>query len=140
MEERKKVFDWLREFNSDPNGYFVLDCEQKVFKEYRNNVGSDDYGMRVLYDKLDRSKVLYHPLEFDANGFALVPECFGAFDRSDRKFVALCLREREHDRDTPVVNACDSDWYEHRELMSSQGVRVVELLDDYVQKRVDRRR
>ena len=41
------------------------------------------------------------------------------FDPSDRKFAALAKREN-----APVINATDSDWLNHRDVIERTGIRV----------------
>jgi hypothetical protein len=43
------------------------------------------------------------------------------FDRSDRKFVAVALASR---LDPPILNATDTDWWDYREPLRKNGVRV----------------
>ena len=47
-----------------------------------------------------------------------------AFDRSDRKFVAVALA---HGGRPPIYNAADSDWAESATALVRHGIRAVEL-------------
>ncbi len=49
------------------------------------------------------------------------------FDRSDRKFVALALAG---DIPAPVLNAADTDWWNHRQALKRHGVHVEFLCED----------
>jgi len=43
------------------------------------------------------------------------------FDRSDRKYVAVASASRNH----PVVlNAVDTDWWEHKDALKKNGIRI----------------
>jgi hypothetical protein len=44
-----------------------------------------------------------------------------AFDRSDQKFVAVALASGEN---PPILNAVDSDWWNHRTALNAVGVNV----------------
>lgn len=44
-----------------------------------------------------------------------------AFDRSDQKFVAVALASGEN---PPILNAVDSDWWNHRAALTAAGVNV----------------
>ncbi len=46
---------------------------------------------------------------------------FDGFDRSDHKFVALCLTHHER---PPIQNAVDTDWWDYLHCLSRHGVRV----------------
>ena len=73
---------------------------------------------------------LLTPTDDDERGFDELPE--NDFDRSDRKFLAVAVVA-----DAPVLNATDSDWLEHKDLMVSLGVEVHELCE-HLLKGVDR--
>jgi len=59
----------------------------------------------------------------DFHEFPDVPE-LANFDRSDRKFVAVALASKHH---PPILNATDSDWWNHREALERHGV-VIEFV------------
>lgn len=49
------------------------------------------------------------------------------FDRSDRKYVAVALKSRNQ----PIIlNAVDSDWWNHRSELTGHGVRIHFLCPD----------
>ena len=60
------------------------------------------------------------PTDDDRRGFQELPE--NRFDRSDRKFLAVAVVAR-----ASVLNATDSDWREHGDLMVGLGIEVDEL-------------
>ena len=68
------------------------------------------------------------PSEDDRRGFEELPE--NAFDRSDRKFLAVAVAGK-----AVVLNATDSDWYEHDALMDSLEVEVTQLCRQHASKR-----
>ncbi|MEZ4662657.1 MAG: hypothetical protein R2911_34345 [Caldilineaceae bacterium] len=49
------------------------------------------------------------------------------FDPSDRKFVAVALA---HGETPPILNAVDTDWWEHRSALSRHGVQIQFLCPD----------
>jgi hypothetical protein len=48
------------------------------------------------------------------------------FDKGDLKFIAVFLLSSHK---PPIVNACDSDWAEHKTLLDLYSIKVVELLE-----------
>ncbi len=64
------------------------------------------------------------PREFEE--FPEDPELTG-FDASDHKFVAVACAHPEH---PPVLNAVDSDWWDYREALKRNGVRVEFICPD----------
>lgn len=43
------------------------------------------------------------------------------FDRSDQKFVAVALKSGSN---PPILNAVDSDWWNHRGVLAAAGVQI----------------
>ena len=54
------------------------------------------------------------------------------FDRDDRKFVAVALASGAS---PPIVNATDTDWWEHRDALSEHSVNVRFLCTDLMTRR-----
>lgn len=69
-------------------------------------------------------RVAVTPSEDDRRGFEELPD--NTFDRSDRKFLAVAVAAG-----TVVLNATDSDWREHEELMDELGVEVTQICVQY---------
>lgn len=55
-----------------------------------------------------------------------------SFDRSDRKFVAIVIGFRP--KVAVVLNAVDSDWWDHREGLSRNGIKVEFVCPDHFQE------
>jgi hypothetical protein len=55
----------------------------------------------------------------------------GNFDPSDRKFVAVALTHTEH---PPILNAVDTDWWDHRVTLERHGIRIKFLCPDYMNR------
>lgn len=45
----------------------------------------------------------------------------GAFDRSDRKFVAVA---KASGLDPPIINATDTDWWDYHQPLQKNGIKV----------------
>ena len=56
----------------------------------------------------------------EAKRVPLTPD-LDAFHRDDRKYVAVALVSQNH---PTVVNAVDTDWWEHREVLKRNGVHL----------------
>lgn len=53
-----------------------------------------------------------------------------SFDASDRKFVAVAIKAGSK---PPVLNAVDSDWWNHLSVLREHGVKVEFLCPDQFQ-------
>ncbi|MGI4833585.1 MAG: hypothetical protein ACRYFK_09015 [Janthinobacterium lividum] len=107
-------------------------------QEYRRHLspsgqpGTGDQFYRWVY-----GQAAYNPqhceqvtLELAEDGsFAAFPTAaeLTKFDPSDRKFVAATLT---HHARPPIVNATDTDWYEHRETLGRYGVNLEFLCEE----------
>jgi len=55
-----------------------------------------------------------------------------AFDRDDRKFVAVALASESSPE---VLNAVDTDWWDHRHALAANGVNVVFLCPELMERK-----
>lgn len=126
--EQRAVLEWLREFRRDRARHLVLDSQQEVMREYKNKLKKNDYGYQVFIEKLQTAR--FHRIELDEDGSARLPEPLQTEvkDRSDRKFVAVVLAD---DRESSLVNACDTDWYDCEAALMQAGVNVEQIIDGW---------
>lgn len=114
-------------------GLLVIDAGHLIFDEYRRHLsfagqpGAGDIFFKWLSDNRYKPNRVAQvaltedperPGEFAA--FPADPE-LAAFDRSDRKFVAVVLTHPER---PPLLNATDSDWWTHRDALRPHGVTI----------------
>lgn len=110
----------------------VLDTRRLIIDEYRRLASStgqpgpgDAFFRWVLTNVANPERcelVAITPCE-DESEFAEFPNDpdLATFDRSDRKFVAVACASRS----APViVNATDTDWWDHREALRRHGIEI----------------
>ncbi len=129
ITEQRTVFDWLTEFRADTQRQMVLDDLFKIYEEYRNKLSDQDFGLQVIHEKMQAVRQVN--LAWDGNGHAVVPVAFGAFDPSDRKFLAAALTDPAT---ISIVNAADSDWLEIEAELATAGVTVVHVLGAWLRE------
>lgn len=128
--EREVVFEWLAEFRKDEERLMVLDEERGIVEEYLNKLSPQDFGWQVLMQKQGSARWVL--VDYDHEGFAVVPEGLSKLDKSDRKMAAAVLADRTlHGAESSIVNACDSDWYEHEKALQAHDVVVEQLLPEW---------
>jgi len=90
------------------------------FKWLWNNQGNHDHCRRV--------NITPH----DNRGFAEFPDDpeLEPFDNDDRKFVAVALASHNA---PPILNATDSDWWEHRVALEGHGIRIKSLCPELME-------
>jgi len=112
-------------------GRLALDDRERIFNEYRRYLslsgapGVGDEFMRWVHDNqyneamCRRVTISAH----EARGFTEFPEAesLTAFDRADRKFVAVA---RAHPCDSTIFAALDRGWKIHQAALAQEGVQV----------------
>lgn len=126
IDQQQVVFNWLAEFSADSGRKLVLDESHRIIAEYRKKMGDQDYGLRVVFEKLQDTRWVV--VEWDAE-VARVPDAVRGLDLSDRKFVAAALTDRHS---IAIVNATDSDWLEHESETKAVGVTVVHVIEPWL--------
>lgn len=118
-------------------GGLLLDDAWHIIREYQHQLRSagqpgvgDAFLRAVLTRRTDPSWCTLVPITpHSARGFEEFPDDpdLAAFDPSDRKFVAVALAGPQP---AVVLNAVDTDWWEHREELQRNGVKVEFLCPD----------
>ena len=120
-------------------GGLVIDAEDEIFDEYRQNLslkGQPGMGDRFLKWVHDNRWTLPGPdrVNITRNGdsYDQFPQHEGlnAFDRSDRKFVAVA---NAHPAKPPILQATDSKWWGWKDALAEVGVTVHFVCPEYAQ-------
>ena len=129
--------DILRSIVRD--GGIVLDDAMRILKEYRAGLNwsgqpgvGDEFFKWVWDHQADESRcerVTLNPRPGPGSDFLEFPDDadLARFHADDRKFVAVALTSRH---DPEVLNAVDRDWWEHRQVLARNGVRIKFLCPD----------
>jgi hypothetical protein len=139
IELRESIYQWLADFDQS-DSFIVLDEDGLVRAEYERNMPfnmlEQEYGLRVLQNKLDQMLVEYVPIDsLEANGEhiavldpdheVLVP------DREDRKWVACALATHIlHAKMPTLVYGAETDWYLATAKLEAIGICFKRLLPD----------
>lgn len=110
----------------------LVDDRGLIFDEYRRRLspsgqpGLGDAFFKWLWDNQgnpDHCRQVRITPTKDGRGFDEFPDdpALADFDPSDRKFVAVALAS---EGSPPILNASDTDWWNHREALSRHGVEV----------------
>jgi hypothetical protein len=122
----------------------LLDDRGLILDEYRRNLapsgqpGPGDAFFKWLWDNQGNPEhcrqVPVTVTDERRQGFEEFPvdSDLERFDVSDRKFVAVAIASQER---PPILNAADTDWWEHREALSRHGVEVRFLCPELMNER-----
>lgn len=130
---------WIQEIQKQH--ILVLDDGWYILKEYirqlnsKGQPGVGDAFLKWVLTNLSNSKHCeqVHITEDIHGGYLEFPNDpdLGNFDPSDRKFVAVALTHIEH---PPILNAVDTDWWNHRVTLERHGIRIKFLCPDYMNR------
>ena len=119
----------------------AIDSGNRIFEEYFRQVshsgqpGMGDAFAKWLFENQGHPKhcerVNITPKIDDPENFQEFPDDpdLAAFDRSDRKFVAVVIASQNNPK---VLNATDSDWWIFRNPLKKYGVVITFLCPDLV--------
>ena len=136
-EQSEKVLEWLIGFEQG-EGRMVLDWDFEIYKEYQNKLTEQDYGQRVVFEKLSRNEIDFVDIEWiddpshpDKVARLEEPLKTVIHDLADTKIVAACISANKQGMSCTIVNACDTDWYDWQEELEAVGVIVEQLIEDW---------
>ncbi|WP_319521124.1 hypothetical protein [uncultured Desulfosarcina sp.] len=119
----------------------VIDAGDEIFDEYRRQLsmkgrpGVGDRFMKWVNDNRWKSSMVDR-VEITKNGesYDQFPEHegLGAFDNSDRKFVAVA---NAHPTNPPILQATDSKWWGWKDALEEVCIAVTFLCPDYVKEK-----
>ncbi len=127
--------DWLQGF-IESDDRLVVDSlvTYKVISEYRRNVKKGGIAESLLNQLTGRLfyRLVERQIEFDEDGYAILPEGIDFEDPADHKFIALAMTSNPY---APIYNATDTDWAKEAEGLKQQGFTIYELCPAYIQSR-----
>lgn len=131
-EQRQIVNDWLFAFEQS-DARMVLDGEGKIYEEYNNKLGFNDYGIQVVMHKWSTAAVDTMDILYDDNGHAYLDEplVLAIHDLSDRKLVATVLEALSSMGECLIANAGDTDWYDWEEALTLAGIEVEQIIHEW---------
>lgn len=129
---RKKVWDWLVEFQSG-DSRMILDGARKILEEYSNKLGFNDFGIQVVMHKWSTCAVDNVDVDYDANGEGVLPVALMpvVHDGADRKMVAAALACHAMFGEGCVAFAGDTDWHGWEEALERHNVLLEPIIEEW---------
>lgn len=123
--------DWTNAFLSGDERVLV-DTDGKVFDEYYRFVSAGRFPGSSLFELYNNLWERFESIEieYDEDGYAILPDTISFHDLADRKFVALAIAQEPI---APIYNASDTDWAKEREQLAQHGLSIHELCPDYIE-------
>lgn len=131
-EWRKRVWDWLVAFDQAPSR-LIFDEASKIYDEYNNKLGFNDYGIQVVMHKWSTSAVDNVVVDCDQNGNGILPGPLTVVvhDLADRKMVAAALASHASYGEGCVAFAGDTDWHEWEKALAAHHVELEPVIEDW---------
>lgn len=139
--QRQKVWQWLDEFQRS-DARLVLDLAGNIYDEYNKKLGFNDFGIQVVMHKWSTAKVDDVPVEYDADGIAVLPDTLKPYihDLADRKMIAAALACHALHGEGCVAFAGDTDWHDWEEVLQKHRIVLEPIIEAWSrQKHADKR-
>ena len=119
----------------------VIDVGDEIYNEYRNKLslsgapGVGDKFLKWVHDNrwsLPEEDRVFITLSGDTYLEFPIHDGLKAFDRSDRKFVAVA---NAHCSKPPILQGTDSKWWGWKKTLAEAGITVQFLCEGYVKEK-----
>ena len=109
----------------------VLDTENKIYEEYNNKLGFNDFGIQVVMHKWSTAAVDSVNVEYDSEDNGVLPISLArvVHDLADRKMVAAALEAKRLHGEAPVAFAGDTDWHQWESALNKHGVELKPIIE-----------
>ncbi|MEM6282157.1 MAG: hypothetical protein AAF787_08195 [Chloroflexota bacterium] len=129
--------EWLTGFDMAGPDRVVIDHDYRILTEYRTytNRRPGGFAHNWLNQLMSNFGTSIDPvaIQFDDNGYAILPDSLPFDDMADRKFIAVTLK---HSPMPSIINATDTDWSKQKAMLEANGIDVVELCPDYIAEKL----
>ncbi len=129
---RLQVWEWLDQFRSS-DARLVLDTDSKIYEEYTNKLGFNDFGIQVVMHKWSTAATDDVSVHYDADGHGVLPASLAPVihDLADRKMVAAALEAARVFDVAPIAFAGDTDWHEWEDSLVRHGIELEPLIEQW---------
>lgn len=128
---RLQVWQWLDSFQQS-NARLVLDRTGKIYDEYNNKLGFNDFGIQVIMAKWSTSAVDHVAVDYDTDGHGVLPDSLSVVhDNADKKMVAAALAAYDAFGESCVAFAGDTDWHDWEEILLQHNIMLEPIIETW---------
>ncbi|GMV68695.1 MAG: hypothetical protein AMXMBFR76_11340 [Pseudomonadota bacterium] len=133
---REVIWDWLYAFEQSESR-MVLDRAGRIYDEYGNKLGFNDYGIQVVMHKWSTAAVDNVDVEYDVQGYAVLPPTLAPVihDLEDRKMVAAALATHQLFGEGCIAFAGDTDWHDWEGALTTHQVQLEPIIEKWSRQR-----
>lgn len=129
---RLEIWGWLDQFERS-DSRLVLDSACKIWDEYNNKLGQNDFGIQVVMAKWSTAAVDNVAVKYDNDGHGILPPTLTAVvhDLADRKMVAASLESYADFGEGCVAFAGDTDWHDWEDQLTAHDILLEPIIEDW---------
>lgn len=129
---RRTVWEWLDAFQQS-DSRLVLDGAGRIYEEYGNKLGFNDFGIQVVMHKWSSAAVDNVHVEYDPDGYGCLPVSLAPVihDTSDRKLVAAALQSHTNFGEGCIAFAGDTDWHDWEVVLRGHEVLLEPIIETW---------
>jgi hypothetical protein len=133
---RKEVWAWLDSFQRS-SAHLVLDFGNKIYIEYTNKLGFNDFGIQVVMDKWSTAAVDNVFVTYDEDGNGVLPPTLAPVihDLADRKIVAAAMASLSEYGEGCIAFAGDTDWHDWETALLEHQLLLVAIIEAWSRKK-----
>jgi hypothetical protein len=138
---RREVWAWLDRFDQSESR-LVLDSGLRIYDEYNNKLGFNDFGIQVVMHKWSTAAVDVVEVEYDQYGDGvLVPTLDPVIhDAADKKMVAAALGSQAVFGEGCIAFAGDTDWHDWEIALGEHQLLLEPIIEAWSrQKHADKK-
>ncbi len=127
---RRAVWAWLNQFQQSESR-LVLDEAGKIYDEYNNKLGFNDFGIQVVLHKWSTVAVDDVPVDYDEQGDGVLPVALNPIihDAADKKMVAAALASHILHGEGCVAFAGDTDWHDWEAALTKHQILLEPIIE-----------
>ena len=129
---RLQILQWLDDFQSS-SSRMVLDRANRIYDEYKNKLGFNDFGIQVVMHKWSTAAVDNVDVDYDEHGHGVLQPPLSAVihDNADKKMVAAALDSHRQYGEGCVAFASDTDWHEWENHLQQHNVLLEPIIEEW---------
>lgn len=129
---RMCIWQWLADFQ-ESRSRMVLDSENRIYDEYCNKLGFNDFGIQVVMHKWSTDAVDTVDVAYDEHGHGVLcpPLLAVIHDDADKKMVAAALESHRQYGEGCVAFAGDTDWHDWETALLANNILLEPIIEEW---------
>lgn len=133
---RYAIWHWLDSFQRS-DSRLVLDRAGRIYNEYNQKLGFNDFGIQVVMNKWSTAAVDDVDVDYDVDGYGVLPDVLAGVihDNDDKKMVAAALMSHAQFGEGCIAFAGDTDWHDWETALTAQKVQLEPIVEAWSRRK-----